>query len=111
MDSAVTPARTKTPVILKPRKVHLASKTEDTTTMHGGSPTLCHFKRTTARKKLDNILKAEKELLSQLEPEPAGTEPGAQDCHASNNTSGIKVMQDRDDQLSLLQPPYLSSER
>ena len=67
VDSTVTPARIKMSVVLKPRRVHLASKTEDT--MHGGLPALRRSKRTTAGKKLDDTLEAEKELLPQLEPE------------------------------------------
>lgn len=101
---------TKTPGVLKPRKVHLVSKTKDTS-MHGGLPTLRCFKRTTAGKKLDDILEAEKELLPQLEPEPAGTETRAEDYHTSNNMGGIKVMQDTEMINCLCSNPLTSPEK
>ena len=72
-ESAVTPVRVRTPVVLKPSKVCLATQTVDATTLDEPLALRCS-RRTTAGRKLDSILEAEKEPLPQPEPEPAGTE-------------------------------------
>ena len=72
-ESAVTPMRVRTVVVLKPRKVRLATQTLDATT-HDEPLALCRSRRITAGRKLDSILETEKEPLPQPEPEPAGSE-------------------------------------
>ena len=72
-ESAVTPVRVRTPVVLKLRKVRLATQTVDATT-HDEPLALRRSRRTTAGRKLDSILEAENEPLPQPEPEPAGSE-------------------------------------
>ena len=62
-ESAVTPMRVRMLVVLKPRKVHLATQTVDATT-HDEPLALRRSRRMTGRK-LDTILEAEKESLSQ----------------------------------------------
>ena len=89
-ESAVTPVRVRTPVVLKPRKVCPATQTVDATT-HGGPLALRHSRRTTAGRKLDTILEAEKEPLPPPEPEPAGTELEGEDI--SKNVDGTKAVQ------------------
>ena len=69
-ESAVTPVRVRTPVVLKLRKVRLATQTVDATT-HDEPLALRRSRRTTAGRKLDSILEAENEPLPQPEPEPA----------------------------------------
>ena len=91
-ESAVTPVRVRTPVVLKTRKVRLATQTVDLTT-HGGPPALRRSRRTTAGRKLDTILEAEKEPLPPPETEPAGTQLESEDNDVSRNVDGTKDVQ------------------
>ena len=91
-ESAVTPVKViRTPVVLKPRKVRLATQSVDATT-HDEPLALRHSKRKTAGRKLDSILKAEKEPLPQPEPKPAGTELD-EDNGNGRNADGIEDIQ------------------
>ena len=72
--------------------MRLATQTLDVTT-HGGPLDLCHSRRTTAGKKLDTILEAEKEPFPLPEPEPAGTELKGEDNDVSRNTDGTEDVQ------------------
>ena len=90
-ESAVTPVRVRTPVVLKPRKVCPATQTVDATT-HGGPLALRYSRRTTAGRKLDTILEAEKEPLPPPQPEPAGSELEGED-DVSKNLDGTKAVQ------------------
>ena len=88
-ESAVTPVRVRTLVILKTRKVRLATQTMDATT-HGEPLALRRSRRTTAGRKLDTILEAEKEPLRPPEIEPAGTQLESEDNDVSRNVDGTK---------------------
>ena len=82
-ESRVTPVGVRTPVILKPSKVFLATQTVDATT-HGGPLALRRSRRTTAGRKLDTILEAEKQPLPLPQPEPAGKELECEDDISRN---------------------------
>ena len=80
--------RIRTAVILKPRKVRLATQTVDATT-HDGPLTLRRSRRTTVGRKLDTILEAEKEPLLPPEPEPADAELEGEDNDISRNADDV----------------------
>ena len=91
-ESAVTPVRViRTPVVLKPRKVRLATTVDATT--HNEPLALRRSRRKTTGRKLDSILEAEKEPLPQPEPEPAGTELEDEDNGNGRSADGIEDTQ------------------